>query len=467
MFSDLPLHDRLQKALVEMTLEQPTEVQQQAIPLALAGKDLLISAETGSGKTAAYLLPMLHRFLETDAPKSGTRGLVLLPTRELARQVYKQFTLLSAFSHLKAGLITGGDDFKYQRSIFRKNPELIIATPGRLLEHIQRNSTELSDLEMLVLDEADRMLDLGFSDDVTAIADNCRPERQTLLLSATLQTKGLMAVVDRTLREPEQLLLSGARDQHGNIKQQIVLADDRTHKERLLYRLLEKESYNKVIIFTNTRAQAERLGSAIRYRQYRAGVLQGEMQQDERNRTMDRMRRGHISILVATDVAARGLDIDGVDLVINFDMARSGDEHVHRVGRTGRAGQSGTAISLISASEWNLMASIERYLRLQFERRQVPGLEGKYKGPAKLKSSGKAAGVGKRNAKGKGRDGKDKGKRDDSGAKKPKQRLRDQKQIGKRRKPTGKGDPSKNESGKSESAKGELGDGLAPFTKRR
>ncbi|WP_421869548.1 DEAD/DEAH box helicase [Motiliproteus sp.] len=460
MFSDLPLHERLQKALAELNLQQPTEVQQQALPKALDGKDLLISAETGSGKTAAYLLPSLHRFLESDAPRSGTRGLVLLPTRELARQVFKQFKQLSAFSHLQAGLITGGDDFKYQRSIFRKNPELIIATPGRMLEHIKRNSCDLSDLEVLVLDEADRMLDLGFAEDVLAIADSCRPERQTLLLSATLKTKGLMQVIDRVLRDPEELILSGARDLHGNIRQQIVLADDRTHKERLLHRLLEKESYAKVIVFTNTKAQAERLGGAIRYRGHRTGVLQGDMTQDDRNKVMDWMRRGSINILVATDVAARGLDISGVDLVINFDMARSGDEHVHRVGRTGRAGESGLAISLISASEWNLMASIERYLRLQFERRLVPGLEGKYKGPAKLKSSGKAAGVGKRN---KGRADKRRGD-SEAGSKKPKQRLRDQKSIGKRRKPSAnKPAAERNE----QPGSGALGDGLAPFTKRR
>ena len=452
MFSDLPLHERLQKALAELKLEQPTEVQQQAIPRALAGKDLLISAQTGSGKTAAYLLPMLDRYLNQEAPNSGARGLVLLPTRELARQVFKQFKQLASFTRLQASLITGGDDFKYQRSVLRKNPEVIIATPGRLLEHLQRKSTDFNDLEFLVIDEADRMLDLGFSEEVVGIAEQCRAERQTLLLSATLETRGLLKVVDRVLNEPERLILSSARDQHGDIQQQIVLADDRSHKERLLYRLLEQESYTKAIIFTNTKAQADRLGGAVRYRQHKVGVLHGDMQQDERNKVMDRMRRGHINILIATDVAARGLDINDVELVINFDMARSGDEHVHRVGRTGRAGASGLAISLIQSSEWNLMASIERYLRLQFERRIVAGLEGKYKGPAKLKSSGKAAGIGKRKSAGKSK-GKGKEDKAKNASKKSKQRLRDQKQLGKRRKPSG-------------SQAGSLGDGLAPFTKR-
>jgi superfamily II DNA/RNA helicase len=450
VFSDLPLNERLHKALAKLQFEQPTEVQQQAIPLALEGQDLLISAETGSGKTAAYLLPMLHRFLENKAsPQAGARGLILLPTRELARQVFKQFTLLSSFTHIKAGLITGGEDFKYQRSLLRRNPELIIATPGRLLEHLQKNSTDFNDLEMLVLDEADRMLDLGFKDEVVGIAEQCRSERQTLLLSATLETRGLNTVVEQVLREPERLLLSGARDAHAAIKQQIVLADDRDHKERLLARLLNGD-YHKVIVFTNTKAQAERLGGVLRYQNLDAGVLHGDMRQEDRNKVMDRIRRGHIQVLVATDVAARGLDISDIDLVINFDMARSGDEHVHRVGRTGRAGNAGLAISLIQASEWNLMASIERYLRIKFERLGVPGLEGKYKGPAKLKASGKAASDRKR---------KDKLKTPKAGARKPKQRVRDQKQVGKRRKPS----PQTEQQGSADQA---FGDGLAPFTKR-
>lgn len=448
MFSELPLNDRLQKALASMGLEQPTEVQQQTIPKALAAKDLLISAETGSGKTAAYLLPMLHRFLDTDAPRSSTRGLVLLPTRELARQVFKQFTLLTEFCHLKAALITGGESFKYQRALIRKNPELIIATPGRLLEHIQKQSADLGDIEVLVLDEADRMLDMGFSEDVISIANSCRAERQTLLLSATLKTRGLMTVAKQVLNEPEQLLLSGAQDQHSSIRQQIVLADDRDHKEKLLLRLLQQDEYSKAIVFTNTKVQADRLGGKLRYDEIQVGVLHGDMEQDDRNRVMDRIRRDHAKVLVATDVAARGLDISGIDLVINFDMPRSGDDHVHRIGRTGRAGTKGTAISLIAASEWNLMSSIERYLRVTFERRKVAGLEGKYKGPAKLKSSGKAA--GKRKGTGAAK------KTKDVDAKRPKQRLRDQKSVGKRRKPSAQPD----------TAGGSLGDGLAPFKKR-
>ncbi|WP_210396105.1 DEAD/DEAH box helicase [Motiliproteus sediminis] len=445
MFAEYSLHERLLKAVNKLGFEQPTEVQQQVIPAALSGKDLLASAETGSGKTAAYLLPLLQRMVAQDAPNSGTRALILLPTRELARQVLKHFSDLAGFTRIKAGLITGGVEFKFQRAELRKNPEVVIATPGRLLEHLSANSLDLADLEMLVLDEADRMLDMGFADDVMTIADACSSVRQTLLLSATLSPKRMGQVIDKVLRDPVRLLLSGARDQHAQIAQQIVLADDIKHKERLLRRLLEIEQPDKVVVFSNTRAGADKVGSLLRFHGYRAGVLHGDLTQDERNRIMQLMRQGGLQILVATDVAARGLDIKGVNLVINFDMARSGDEHVHRVGRTGRAGEEGLAISLISAREWNLMASVERYLRIKFERRDVPGLEGKYKGPEKLKASGKAVRSGKR-------------KKPDPRKAKPvekgKQRHRDRKQIGKRRTP-------------ATPVEQRLGDGFAPLKRKK
>ncbi len=436
MFSELALHSNLLKALDKLSFTEPTEVQARVIPQAIAGDDLLVSAETGSGKTAAFLLPLLHRMLEQGAPNTATRALILTPTRELARQVFKQYTLLSEFTGIKAGLITGGDSLKYQKAILRKNPEIVIATPGRLLEHVAQRSADLSDLEILVLDEADRMLDLGFSDEVLKVAAACRPERQTLLLSATLDHRGLQPITRSVLREPKAITLSSAQDQHERIRQQIVTADDNPHKDRLTTWLLAHESYAKALIFTNTRAQADRLGGVLRYHNLRAGVLHGEMDQDQRNRVMDLLRRGSIDILVATDVAARGLDVKGVDLVINYDMTRSGDDHVHRVGRTGRAGAEGLAISLISPQEWNLMASIERYLRVHFERRTIKELQGSFKGPKKLKSSGKAAGSKKKKTSA----GKDT-------SKKPKQRLRDRKNLGKRRAPAANGAPSDSEVG--------------------
>ncbi|SKA29318.1 Superfamily II DNA and RNA helicase [Oceanospirillum multiglobuliferum] len=392
MFSELSLHERLIKALDELEFKDPTPVQSQAIPAALTQKDLLVSAETGSGKTAAFLLPILHRLMSTDAPKSGTRALILAPTRELVRQIYKHFTQLGAYSHVKASWIIGGEAFKYQRAMFRKNPEIIIATPGRLLEHLEKDSLDLNDLEVLVLDEADRMLDMGLSEEVLKITDRCNKARQTMLFSATLSHRGVRGVAERVLTEPETIIVNTVRDQHGAITQQYLLADDSKHKDAMLVRILGEKKFEKALVFVNTKVEADRLNGYLRYKDIRTGVLHGDLDQDQRNHVMNLMRRGNIDVLVATDVAARGLDVKGIELVINYDMARKGDDYVHRIGRTGRAGEVGIAISMIQPQEWNLKAVIEHYLRVQFEPIQVKGLEGKYKGPKKVKASGKAVG---------------------------------------------------------------------------
>ena len=428
MFTELspanPINERLLKALEKLGFDQPTPVQEQSLPMALAGKDLLVSAETGSGKTVAFILPLLQRLLATDAPNSGTRALVLVPTRELARQVLKNCEALASFTYLKAGLIIGRENFQTQKALFRKNPEILIATPGRLVEHLEQNTPDFKDLEVLVLDEADRMLDMGFGEDVLKITKACNQERQTLLYSATLNQKGLRPMIEQVLRAPEKLLLNNVREQHKAIRQQVILADDNAHKEQLLLSLLTSEHFDKALIFTNTRAKADTLGEMLFRSEVRSGVLHGEMEQEHRNRVVERLRTGHINALVASDVAARGLDIKGVDLVINFDMARSGDDYLHRIGRTGRAGETGLAISLISDPEWNLMASIERYLNQKFERRLVEGLAGHYKGPKKLKASGKAAGTKKK-----------KQAKKDAVKKGPKAKVRKRttQQIGKRR----------------------------------
>lgn len=387
----------LQKAIDRLGYAQATPVQEKTIPLSLEKKDLLVSAKTGSGKTAAYLLPVLQQLLIAPAaPNTGTLALILVPTRELARQVHKYSQDLARHTALSAGVITGGDDFKYQRSMLRKNPEIIIATPGRLLEHIERNSIDLQDLQYLVLDEADRMLDMGFADEVLTITSQCNKQRQTMLFSATLQQKDINRVARQVLGDYEKIIIDEARQAHQQIQQQVVLADDPKHKQKLLAALLKQENYQRCLVFTNTRDGADRLGAYLRYKDIRCGVLHGEMRQDDRRKVLGLFTQGGIEVLVATDVAARGLDIKGIELVINFDMARSGDEYIHRIGRTGRAESEGRSISLISASEWNLMISIERYLRTSFERRSLSELKAKFTGPKKQKASGKAVGSKKK-----------------------------------------------------------------------
>lgn len=396
MFADFNLHERLLKALAEQRFVEPTPVQAAAIPAALAGHDLRVTARTGSGKTAAFVLPMLNRLIGDAQPRVDVRALVLLPTRELAQQTLKQVERFAQFTFIKAGLVTGGEDFKVQAAMLRRVPDVLIGTPGRLIEHLDAGNLKLADVEILVLDEADRMLDMGFAEDVVRLVETCRGRQQTLLFSATTGGAALREMTGKVLRDPQHLMLNRVSELNENVRQQIITADDPAHKERLVHWLLANETYDKAIVFTNTRAQADRLYGHLVADGVKAFVLHGEKDQKDRKLAIERLRHGGAKVLVATDVAARGLDLDGLDLVINFDMPRSGDEYVHRIGRTGRAGGEGLAISLIAHTDWNLMSSIERYLKQRFERRVIKGLKGNYQGPKNLKASGKAAGVKKK-----------------------------------------------------------------------
>ena len=432
-FSSLLLAEPLLMAVNKLGFEQPTPVQQQAIPLALEYKDLLVSAETGSGKTAAYLLPTLHHLLTLPSRKFGTRALILAPTRELTQQIFKQCQQLVEFTDLKVGIITGGDDFRLQQNMLRKNTEIVIATPGRLLELMEQETPNFSNLEVLILDEADRMLDMGFSEDVMTIAKSCNTQRQTLLFSATLTHFGVIRMADKVLQNHEVVALNTLHDGHRNIEQQIVVADDNEHKQKLLAWLLLNESYDKALVFTNSRIQADTLRGPLRGQKLRVGVLHGEMDQKDRNRMMELYREGEVNIMIATDLAARGLDIKGINLVINFDVPRNGINYIHRIGRTGRVDELGLTIALVKSTEWNLMSGIERFLKQKFKRRTIKELEGKYKGPKKLKASGKAAGIKKKIEPKK------------VAAEKVKIRHRDQKNVGKRRVPTNQTPPDSQE----------------------
>jgi ATP-dependent RNA helicase SrmB len=431
-FSDFLLPDELLRAIDKLGFAEPTAVQQQVLPPAIEGKDLMVSAATGSGKTAAFLWPMMQRFLDNPSPRTGTRGLILVPTRELARQIRAHFMQLGSYTRLGAEAITGGESFGHQIATLRKNPEILIATPGRLLEHLERGAADLGDLEVLVLDEADRMLDMGFAEPVLTILGRCNPDRQSLLFSATLNHGGLKPITERLLRDPQAIVVNPKRERHPDIHHQILLADDQAHKQALLVWLLNHEDFDKALIFTNTREQASALGAFLQAEGQRAGTIHGELDQRERNRVMGLLRIGQIRILVGTDVAARGLDVPGIDLVVNVDIPRSGDDYLHRTGRTGRAGEQGLAITLVSSQEWNRMEGIQRYLHLDVKQRAIKGLEARFKGaptrakPGKRKldpaARAKAAKAAKRAQTG--------------NQPKPKDRARDRKNIGKRRKPT-------------------------------
>ena len=396
VFSQFALHERLLKAVAELKFVEPTPVQAAAIPLALQGRDLRVTAQTGSGKTAAFVLPLLNRLVDLKGGRVEIRALILLPTRELAQQTLKQVQLFSQFTYIKAGLVTGGEDFKEQAAMLRKVPDVLIGTPGRLLEQLNAGNLDLSHVQVLILDEADRMLDMGFAEDMERLCKECENREQTLLFSATTGGAALRDIIGKVLKDPEHLMLNSVSQLAEGTRQQVITADHDQHKEAIVQWLLANEKFDKAIIFTNTRVLADRIYGHLVAKDVKAFVLHGEKDQKDRKLAIERFKQGSSKVLVATDVAARGLDIDGLDLVINFDMPRSGDEYVHRIGRTGRAGGEGLAISLITHNDWNLMSSIERYLKQQFERRVIKEVKGTYNGPKKVKASGKAAGTKKK-----------------------------------------------------------------------
>ena len=402
MFSQFALHERLLKAVTELNFVEPTPVQAAAIPLALQGRDLRVTAQTGSGKTAAFVLPMLNRLVDLKGGRVEIRAIVLLPTRELAQQTLKEVQRFAQFTYIKAGLVTGGEDFKEQAAMLRKVPDVLIGTPGRLLEQLNAGNLKLEHVQVMVLDEADRMLDMGFAEDVERLCGECANREQTMLFSATTGGVGLREMITKVLKDPEHLMLNSVSQLAEGTRQQIITADHDQHKEKIIQWLLANETFDKAIIFTNTRVAADRIYGHLVAQDVKAFVLHGEKDQKDRKLAIERFKQGSSKVLVATDVAARGLDIDGLDLVINFDMPRSGDEYVHRIGRTGRAGGEGLAISLICHNDWNLMSSIERYLKQQFERRVIKEVKGTYGGPKKVKASGKAVGTKKKKGEKKG-----------------------------------------------------------------
>lgn len=374
-FDDLNLNSHLLRAISACGFDVPTEIQRQAVPVALSGADLMASAQTGTGKTAAFVLPALQRLAEPSQIRGhGPRVLVLTPTRELAQQVAANIEQFGRFSRVRSGSVVGGMPYPPQMRMLSKPLDLLVATPGRLMDHMERNRVDFSRLEMLVLDEADRMLDMGFVDAVTAIASATPAQRQTLLFSATLEGR-VLDVARRLLRDPVRIQLAASRDRHDAITQQLHQADDLRHKHRLLSHLIDQADLSQAVIFTATKRGADRLAEDLTQKGHACAALHGDMGQGQRKRTVERMRRGNLRLLVATDVAARGLDIKGLSHVINFDLPMVAEDYIHRIGRTGRGGSTGKAVSLIGPDDWGKLAGIERMLGCKLERDVIPGLE--------------------------------------------------------------------------------------------
>lgn len=372
-FAQLNLDPSISKAIMACGYETPTPVQQRSIPEILNGHDIVASAQTGTGKTAAFVLPALHRLsLKQDALKP--RILILTPTRELASQITQSAAKYGKFLRFRMASLVGGMSYRQQLKDLSGRVDLIVATPGRLLDHMENRRLDLSGIEMLVLDEADRMLDMGFIDDVQAIARATPTTRQTLLFSATVDDK-LGRVVKHLLKNPVRIDLSPEKMSPSLIKQELYMADHVQHKNRLLMHFLENQNIFKAIIFTATKIGADKLAAQLCDKGMLAAPLHGDLKQNQRNKTVEQLRRGKIQYVVATDVAARGIDIADMTHVFNYDLPKFSEDYVHRIGRTGRAGKTGIAISFAVPADVRHIVRIERFIGQKVPSLVIEGLE--------------------------------------------------------------------------------------------
>ncbi len=383
---DLPQNDRdtsaflgfglepgLVAAVSALGYEEPTDIQREAIPPLMAGQDVLGQAATGTGKTAAFALPLLHRIGRSADDGRAVRGLVLVPTRELAMQVAEAIHRYGRELDTRVLPIYGGQAMQQQLRALKRGVDVVVATPGRALDHIRRHTLALDAVQMVVLDEADEMLDMGFADDLEAILDEVPKTRQTALFSATMPA-AIRSIASRHLRQP--VLVTIAREQvaPGEVPRvrEVAYIVQRRHKVAALARVLDMEAPTSAMVFCRTRTEVDELTETLGGRGYRAEALHGGLSQEQRDRVMRRFRDGASELLVATDVAARGLDIEHVSHVVNFDVPSSPDAYVHRIGRTGRAGREGVAITLAEAREHRLLRNIEHVTRRKISIESVP-----------------------------------------------------------------------------------------------
>jgi len=380
LFEDLNLHPLILKAIQQSGYTAPTPIQQSAIPELISGADLIASAQTGTGKTAAFMLPALHHLAEPSQTKGrGPRVLVLTPTRELAEQVSNAAKNYGKYlPRINVISILGGMPYTLQNKLLSQPVDILVATPGRLIDHIQRGRINFSRLQMLVLDEADRMLDMGFIADVEQIASATPASKQTVMFSATLNGS-IEKIAARLLKSPKRIQIASQKERLNNIEQRLHYVDNLSHKNKLLDYMLRDETLKQAIVFTATKRDADLLADNLYASGHTAAALHGDMNQRERNRTLNKLRKGGLRILVATDVAARGIDISDITHVINFDLPKFAEDYVHRIGRTGRAGATGIAVSFATNKDSTHLKRIERFTGHSIASHIVPGLEPSFK----------------------------------------------------------------------------------------
>lgn len=369
-FADLGLCSSLLEAVRAAGYERPTPIQREAIPVALTGRDLIGLAQTGTGKTASFTLPVLQRLI--GGPRR-TRVLVLTPTRELCLQVEENVRQYSIFSPVDVAAVYGGVGYEPQERALRKGVDVVVATPGRLIDHIDKRNVDFSYLETLVLDEADRMLDMGFAPQINRIVDQIPRYRQTMLFSATMPPE-VEALGRKYLRKP-MVIQVGRRSAAAATVSHVVYPVPAHRKSELLMHLLNEKAHESVLIFTRTKSGADRVVRDLRRAGVKAGAMHADKSQRERLEALEDFKSGSLNVLVATDIAQRGLDISGITHVINFDVPQHPEDYVHRIGRTGRAASTGDAYTLMSAAEIGLVRTIEHTLGQEIPRVSVPGFD--------------------------------------------------------------------------------------------
>jgi len=370
-FKDFKFNPQLQEGLDSMGFETPTPIQQQAIPIILSGKDLIACAQTGTGKTAAYLLPVMHSIAQQAQSKLTT--LIIAPTRELAQQIDKQVEGLAYFVGLSSICVYGGNDgsaFTQQQKAMREGADIIVATPGRLLAMLTSSgSVDMSNIQHLILDEADRMLDMGFYDDILRIINYLPTKRQTLLFSATMPSK-IRMLANKILQKPEQINIAISKPAEG-ILQQAYMAFD-TQKNALLLNILAQYQEGSIILFAGTKEKVKEIERDLRYQKIPVKAFHSDLDQSVREEIMRNFRNRELRMLIGTDILSRGIDIDGISLVINYDVPADAEDYVHRIGRTARAATTGTAITFINPKDVNKFAGIEKLIGYEIEKLPLP-----------------------------------------------------------------------------------------------